>query len=350
MKSGRAIERIDLDVAVQAGVVTSEQVRELLRIAEQRCVQQPGLNVQQLAFYLGGLLVIGAMGWFVTSAWDDMGGIGFLLTSAGYASAFTCAGAALWSRPGGRTPGGVLIALAVSMIPMGVYGAQVLTGFWPSGSPAAYHLYPTRIRSGWLLMEAATVFGGALAVRRFRFPFLAAPIALALWFMSMDFTALLAGGGEFSWDQRRQVTLWFGLFMLSCAYVLDRRTREDFAFWGYLFGLMAFWGALTAMDSASELARLGYLAVNVGLLGLAVLLERRTFLVFGGAGVCLYLGHLAYRVFADSLAFPFVLSLIGLAVMALGWAYQRRAAALEAAVLARLPEWLLCALPRGRVR
>jgi hypothetical protein len=33
---------------------------------------------------------------------------------------------------------------------------------------------------------------------------------------------------------------------------------EDFAFWCYLFGLMAFWGGLTAMESGSEPRRLVY--------------------------------------------------------------------------------------------
>lgn len=37
--------------------------------------------------------------------------------------------------------------------------------------------------------------------------------------------------------------------------------------------------------------------------------------VFGGLRIAGYLGHLSYRVFNDSLVFPFTLSLIGLAIM-----------------------------------
>ena len=40
--------------------------------------------------------------------------------------------------------------------------------------------------------------------------------------------------------------------------------------------------------------------------------------VFGGLGIAGYLGHLSYRVFKDSLVFPFALSLIGLAIIWLG--------------------------------
>jgi len=185
-------------------------------------------------------------------------------------------------------------------------------------------------------------------LRRFRFPFLTAPIALALWFMSMDLTPLVFGQTDFSWVQRRQVSIWFGLAMLLAAYQADRRTREDFAFWGYLFGLLAFWGGLTSIDSSNEIARLGYCGVNILLLVAAILLERKVFLVFGGVGVSLYLGHLAHRVFKDSLAFPFVLTALGLGIMALGWAYQRHRAPIDSAVLSGLPAWVIRSLPRSR--
>jgi hypothetical protein len=55
-------------------------------------------------------------------------------------------------------------------------------------------------------------------------------------------------------------------------------------------------------------------------------LGRRVFAVFGGLGVAGYLGYLSYRVFKDSLVFPFALSLVGLAIIALGVLWQRREA------------------------
>ena len=174
------------------------------------------------------------------------------------------------------------------------------------------------------------------------------PVAQALWFMSMHLAPLFFGQERLVFEGRAQVSLWFGLAMLLATFWADRRTRDDYAFWGYLFGLMAFWGGLTSLDSTSELGRLGYCAVNVLLLVVAILLERRVFLVFGGLGVCLYLGHLAHRVFRDSLAFPFALSALGLGIMALGWAYQRHCAAVNAAVLGSLPAWVVRVLPRNR--
>ena len=81
------------------------------------------------------------------------------------------------------------------------------------------------------------------------------------------------------------------------------------------------------MDSGSELMRVLYLGLNVGLIFLAVKLRRSTFLVFGALGVHLYLGHLAYRVFEDSFFFPFVLALLGLSLILLTVWFQRRVVA-----------------------
>jgi len=105
-------------------------------------------------------------------------------------------------------------------------------------------------------------------------------------------------------------------------YGLERTHRrpgvprtEDFAFWCYLFGLLAFWCGMTFMDSDSELGRVVYALINVGLVGIGVKMRRAVFVVFGVLGVHVYLGHLAYEVFKDSVLFPFALALLGLSVI-----------------------------------
>lgn len=73
------------------------------------------------------------------------------------------------------------------------------------------------------------------------------------------------------------------------------------------------------------------------LLLLALFLQRRAYAVFGALGVAGYLHHLASEVFADSLLYPFALSLIGLAVIAAGLLLYRHQAALERMLAERLP-------------
>lgn len=113
--------------------------------------------------------------------------------------------------------------------------------------------------------------------------------------------------------------------MILGAYVADLRGKVmDFAFWGYLFGLMSFWGGLTAMESNSELGKFFYCLINLALIFCAVVLRRPVFVIFGALGVSVYLGHLAYHVFQDSIFFPIVLSFIGLAIIYFGIQYQGR--------------------------
>jgi hypothetical protein len=197
-------------------------------------------------------------------------------------------------------------------------------------------------------MEAATVVASLVALRFVRFPFLTFPAAFSLWYMSMDLTPLLFGQYEFTWDERLWVSAVFGLLMLVAAFLIDRRTREDYAFWLYLFGAAAFWGGLSLMDSGSEMGKFIYCLVNVGLILVSVLLERRVLTVFGALGVAGYLGHLSYRVFSDSLLFPVVLSLIGVGIIYLGIKYQRNRERLGRALRALVPEALRRALPQER--
>ena len=64
---------------------------------------------------------------------------------------------------------------------------------------------------------------------------------------------------------------------------------------------------------------------------------RRIYAVFGTLGIAFYLGYLADKVFKDSLLFPFALSLIGVAVIALGLLYHRKQDAIAAWMAAHLP-------------
>jgi hypothetical protein len=190
------------------------------------------------------------------------------------------------------------------------------------------------------------VVAGLAALRFFRFPFLTAPIALSLWFMSMDLTQLIYGADYGYGDGYQHVSLVFGLAILICSYLVDRCTEVDYAFWGYLFGMFAFWGGLTLLEGGGEIDWFFYGLVNLGFVLLSVLLQRRVFLAFGSLGVFGYVGHLAWEIVEDSLVFPFVLSAVGLAIIALGILYARKNRdRVERRMLSRVPDGLKHYLP-----
>jgi len=337
----------DLDWAVDTDIIKPEVRDALVNAFQQKYANRASLSFANVLYYLGGLIVIGSMTFYVTTAWEALGGAGHLAVALLYAGAFLLAGRWLWKGKGQIIPGGILITAAVCMTPMAVFGIQEMTGWWVWNEPGSYSDFYQWIKSGWFAMEICTIVAGLAALRWCRFPFIMLPVAFSLWFMSMDLTAVLYGP-DFSWEQRKLVSLWFGLTMLVGSFWVDRRTEQDFAFWGYLFGMLAFWGGLTSMDSDTELGKFIYCFINLVLMGVSVLLQRRVFIVFGGLGVSIYLGHLAYDVFESELLFAFALSGVGLAVIALGVQYHRHEKALERMVVDLLPDGVKRTLPQFR--
>jgi hypothetical protein len=341
----RTLARGDLERAVAAGVLGAAQADALWQfLASEPQSLRPRFDLVHLLWYAGALIVIGAMGLFTTLAFAKLGGGVLALIAVVYAVLFTGAGRHLWQR-GLPIPGGLLITVAVTMAPLFTYGVQDALGWWTHAEPGNYRDFYVWIKASWLPMELATIAAGLIALRFWRFPFLIAPIAFALWFMSMDLVPWVFGENWDSWDQRRIVSLWFGPAMLVVAWAVDVRARGDFAFWLHLFGLLAFWGGLTLLDSQNELGKAFYCLINLVLLLLALFLQRRVYAVFGALGIAAYLGHLAGEVFRDSLLYPFALSLVGVLIIAAGLWLNRHRAALVRALDERLPPALRALRP-----
>ena len=289
-----------------------------------------GLNLVMVAYYLGAMLMISACAWFLGDKWQKLGSPGILVTVAIYMLVAGRLG--FWLRGKGyAVGGGLLVTVAVCLVPLLTYSIEDLTGLWPGERPGAYKEYYPWVHGSWIIMELATIVAALLALRWVRFAFLTAPIAFSCWFFSMDIASLILGKSDLHWDERKWISVIVGLVTMAVGYGLDRTLHkpgeprsEDFAFWCYLFGLLAFWGGLTAMNSDSEVGKFVYCLINLGLIGLAVYLRRSTFLVFGAVGVHVYLGHLAYRVFRDSFLFPFALALLGLSLILVTVWVQKR--------------------------
>jgi hypothetical protein len=325
------ISQDELRKAATSSGISSDQADLLWQAlqANPTPAEKPKFDVANVAYYLGALIAIGAMGWFMNKAWERFGGGGLLAVASCYAVCFVLSGRTLWQQEL-RVPGGLLFTMAVGMIPLAVYGLERWTGLWPADDPGQYVNFHPYINGSWLLMEVATVLGGIIALRFWRFPFLTAPIAYALWYMSMDLVDLLGKRQGMGWEEKQVVSTVFGGVMILVSYLVDLRGKsDDYAFWGYLFGLMAFWGGLSTMNSDSELGKFVYCLINVGLIFCSLALRRRTFIIFGSLGLFGYLGHLAYSVFSDSILFPFALSLLGIGIIYLGVQYQRRRKVLE---------------------
>ena len=102
------------------------------------------------------------------------------------------------------------------------------------------------------------------------------------------------------------------------------------------------------ISEEGEAGQLLWGCTNLGLIIISVLLQRKIFIVFGIMGFLGYLGHLTYEVFKGSVAFPFVLSLLGVAVIGLGILYQKNKARVERFVIGKIPDAIKKHLPNNR--
>ncbi|WP_374582474.1 DUF2157 domain-containing protein [Pseudoduganella sp.] len=331
------LTRAMLDEAASQGLLDEGQAGRLWQFLQEREQHTPGFKPAHILYYLGGLIAIGAMSLFMTLGWETFGGAGLLFISICYIVA--AIGGVEWLRARGLLlPAGVLAAFAVVLVPLAVYGLQHVLGLWAQDGPGGYRDYHYYIDWRWILMELATLAAGAVVLWRYRMPFTVMPVAVTLWYMSMDLTDMLLGGSGFFSREGKIISAVFGAAMTLLALWIDLRNRssKDYAFWLYIWGVVTFWGALSSMGSGSEFGKLVYCLVNVLMIGVGAALSRRVFAVFGGFGLAGYMGHLSYSVFRDSLLFPVALTAIGMAIIAAGVFWQRR----EAAIGAALRQWL----------
>lgn len=342
------ISKEDVLRASESGIISTEQAENLwthFSSVESEKTSFSGVNV---AYYFGAFIIISAMTWFATEAFANFSSVGLMIVSLVYFAGFSTVGKKLYDNPQTKTPGGLLLTIAVFMVPLFIFSAQNYAGVWGTEEPGNYKNYFEWIKGGWFFMELGTILTSIIFLYRFRFPFLTFPLAFTLWFLSMDLTALIFGDSSFSGKQQETVSMLFGLIMLIVTYFIDRRTEKDYAFWLYLFGLLAFWGGLSLMGSGSELGKFFYFCINIGLVIISVLFRRKVFLVFGAIGAFGYLGYLSQEVFGDSMVFPIILTLIGLAIIWLTIKYARNQKKIETFVNSKLPKSFLNLLPPHR--
>ena len=338
------ITRSDLEAAAQAGVLSPEQTDPLWQFWEQHTKDRPSFRMTHVLFYFGGVLAIMAMSLFVTLAWESLGGGGLVLVSALYMAL----GVALTEWLQGKAlpiPAGLTAALVVALTPLLVYGLQLSLNLWDDNR--TYHDYHVWVDWRWLWMELATLVVGAVMLWRYKLPFLLMPVAVTLWYLSMDLALFLTNGEYYNFEVRRNVSLLMGLLMIALAFYCDLRAGRRYGFWLYLFGVMAFWGGLSFRDSGDELARFMYFLINLGLIGVGVMLRRRVFVVFGGLGSFAYLSYITWRVFQDSLLLPVGLSFLGLGTIWLGVLWQRHMEQFGQHLRAALPERLRQVIEEG---
>ena len=130
----------------------------------------------------------------------------------------------------------------------------------------------------------------------------------------------------------QSIFLALGSFLILNGILEDRirklNENYDSASWFYITGSTTFWATSWWMFYSlgwanNEFGLLCHAILDLFFMISGVVLQRRVFILWGALGFWGYLGHLAYRTFADTLIFPLVLISFGMALIATGVYYSR---------------------------
>lgn len=313
--------------------------------------QSPTKNkftLENFLYYFGAIIIILTMAWYAGKIWADVGFGALFVTCSAYCIFFVFIANFLWKKEL-KTPAGLLYVACVATVPLLVFAFQHMVGIFPSSDKmySEYSNFHIFIRGGWIAMEIATILAGLVVLKYRQVPFVTLPIAWSAWYLSMDIVPLLFGAfREPTWDERKFVSLIFGLGLIIIAFLQDKKGKKDFSHWYYIFGVIIFWSSLSSYLFENEFALFVFALLNIGFMLTSILLQRKVFMVFGAIGFIGYLGHLAYNVFKDSAIFPIVLVAIGLLIIFFGIYYKKNAKIIQEKLLQSLPESIKAHLPK----
>lgn len=342
-------DELDLLRAQKDGIISAETFNKLIQYLKKSSIQKTfGHNnnvmnnkntsskftIENFLYYFGAFIIISTMGWYLGSIWDSFGHGGLFAVSILYFIIFTITGNFLWNKDK-KTPGGLLYVCAVCVVPLIIWAFESLVGIMPKDL-SKYNDFHILIRSGWILMEIATIFVGFMFLKYRKFPLLTLPICYSMWYLSMDIVPFCLGQTtDPTWGMRNFATFVFAIIMLGYALKSDnnRNSSEDYSHWLYIFGATMLWGVIISILAQfrwdNEFAYFLTAIFNFSYMLISILIKRRVFMVWGAIGFWGYLGHLAYKIFANTPIFPIILVIFGLTVIFFGIYYSKNCKTLE---------------------
>jgi hypothetical protein len=325
-----------LDDALVRGIITAEQRAQIDRLAQARTPGRTeeflawarevprGFNAITIAYGVGALAVVFALGWFLADRWALLGPGGVLSASLLYLAVFGAAARA-FSRERFPTAHGVAMILVVLTVPLVTWGLLRVLGVWSdAGTACALVDRPFwGCRSRTVVLAASALVAALLSMRRLRFGPMMIPGAAALAVVLAQIALEVGRSGN-----GVQLVGWPFVFtasvLVTLAYETDRHRRsEDYGRWLHIAAALCAAVALTDLFQTEEEYRHLLLPTAITAMAASLLLRRIVWLVLGLGSLFVYLAWLATEVFSQTVAFPLILALVGITLMLLTVWVQR---------------------------
>lgn len=163
------ISKQTLHQAADNGLITPQQADCLWEFLGEHRHANPSLKPTSILYYLGGCIAIGAMTIFMNLGWETFGGKGLCAIALAYAVVSLIL-AEYFQKKSLTIPAGIMAALAVSMVPLFVYGIQTVLGYFEAH--ATYRIFLRNVDARWIIIEISTVIAGLLVLLRYRIGFI----------------------------------------------------------------------------------------------------------------------------------------------------------------------------------
>lgn len=321
----------DLKGAVEQNILSGPQAFQLWQFLEKRQGGVSGyaksrfkFTLLQVANYTGATLIIVALAISLVLSVGKLSYGGMLILTTVYTLGFASVGYNIWRKFSAvyQVLGGLLCTLSVGTVSLVVYSFLQLTNLFITQPPLQSSYYDRQPKAvGWLVIEFAVIGIGLGMLWFVHFPFLTVSFTVSLYILVV-FTLPATLTLDWQIDQMQWASQSFAIFVLTFAYVADKRTSLDFSFWGYLYGLLALIPGLIWWWNLGFVGKAIYVLIGLALMFSAVLLSRRLMLIFGSLTLLYLVAYLGFSVFQNVWSFTVVVCLIGLSVIYLGRKYQ----------------------------
>lgn len=325
------ITKAMLEQAAQQGLLKEEQIAPLLAFFADK--NSPAFNTTTVFYYVGAGLSSLALALLFGLTWSRFGAIGLLSTAL---TGLIILGVVLLKLRKSHyiVPSSLIAFLITLVVPVIVYSAQILLGFWPESLDFLSHHHG--LSQLVLIIEIVTVIAALGLLLITHYPLLLLPITAATYFLTLTAAHLILG--KIFFDMASIITIWFGLVLIIIGLIVDIVTRhtKDYAFWPYLIGMISFWFVLMMRLMAGEVSDFFCFVIDLLLIGFGIAVSRKMFVIAGVIGCYFYVTHLVNQFVDDRWLVVGLFAVMGLGIIWLGIIWQKH----EVVINQRVQKWL----------
>ena len=302
---------------------------ELAAAEEAAAAPRPILGLGPvIAVYLGLLLVVAACASLFGLYGDDLGAAGVLALAVALLAVYLVASEILRRRELAQ-PADVLETVSLAWVCLAAYAVQELAGVWPEGASSSIH-------RGFTVIAVAGLVVAALLLAWRPEPLLLVPIAGSTALLALDLAEVAydANIDDLSGRQATTFLLPLGLGWITTGLWLDATRRRQYATWAHWCGLL-----ITGIAVAVMLPKTVPGFTVIGILGaislfFSAFVRHWSFTVVGAVGVLVA----AVATMGEfGRAAPFLIAVVGIALVYVGLRWSRWREAIRATTLARMP-------------